>query len=288
MALEPFSDRFPGRFFNVGVAEQNMIGVATGLAEAGRIPYAYSIIPFAALRSYEFIRNGPLFHGLPVRVVGVGAGVDYANNGPSHHGLEDVAVMRCLPGMTVVAPADPAQTRTAMRATWDLPGPVYYRLSKDEKIAVPPLEGRFELGRLQTVRAGSDLLVLAMGNIASEALAACERLAADGISAGLAVISSLNPSPVADLAARLARVPLVLTVETHYLAGGIGSLAAEVIAEHGLRCRLHRCGVAEIPTGPIGSQQYFYDRFGLSAEKLAARARQALHAVVADPVAKDR
>ena len=279
MALEPFADRFPKRFFNVGVAEQNMIGVATGLAEAGMIPFAYSIIPFAVLRPYEFIKNGPLIHRLPVRIVGVGAGVDYANNGPSHHGLDDVGVMRVQPGLTVIAPADAAQTRTALKATTDHVGPIYFRLSKDEKIAVPPLAGRFELGRLQTVRDGQDVLLLAMGNIAAEALAACEALAADGISAGLSIISSLNPSPVEDIAAACGRVPLVLTVETHYLAGGIGSLVAEVIAERGTRCRLVRCGVKEIPTGPVGSVPYFYDRFGLSAQKLAETTRQALAAL---------
>ncbi len=278
MALEPFADRFPKRFFNVGVAEQNMIGVATGLAEAGLIPFAYSIIPFAVLRPYEFIKNGPLIHHLPVRIVGVGAGVDYANNGPSHHGLDDVGVMRVQPGLTVVAPADAAQARTALRETADHLGPIYFRLSKDEKISVPPLGGRFELGRLQTVREGRDVLLLAMGNIAAEALAACEALASDGISAGLSVVSSLNPSPVEDIAAVCGRVPLVLTVETHYLAGGIGSLVAEVIAENELRCRLVRCGVKEIPTGPVGSVPYFYDRFGLSAAKLAATARHALAA----------
>jgi len=276
MALEPFADRFPKRFFNVGVAEQNMIGVATGLAEAGLIPFAYSIIPFAVLRPYEFIKNGPLIHRLPVRIVGVGAGVDYANNGPSHHGLDDVGVMRVQPGLMVVAPADAAQTRSALRATAKTPGPIYFRLSKDEKIAVPPLDGRFELGRLQTVKEGKDVVLVAMGNIAAEALAACELLATDGISAGLSIISSLNPSPTADLAALFASVPLALTVETHYLAGGIGSLAAEVIAETGVRCRLVRCGVKDIPTGPVGSVPYFYERFGLSAARLADNARQSL------------
>src|SRR6476660_9330971 len=102
MALEPFRDRFPDRFFNVGVAEQNMIGVATGLAEAGLLPFAYSIVTFAPARPYEFIRNGPVHHNLPVRIAGVGGGVEYGINGYSHHGLEDIALMRTLPRMTIV------------------------------------------------------------------------------------------------------------------------------------------------------------------------------------------
>src|SRR2546421_8509146 len=122
LALEPFSERFPDRFFNVGVAEQNMVGLATGLAEAGFIPFVYSIVTFASLRPYEFIRNGPILHRLPVRIVGVGGGFEYGPQGLSHHGLEDVGVMRVQPGMTVVAPADHRQMATALRATWDLPG----------------------------------------------------------------------------------------------------------------------------------------------------------------------
>src|SRR5580765_3495660 len=116
MVLEPFTERFPDRFFNVGVAEQNMVGVATGLAEAGYVPYVYSIATFASLRPYEFIRNGPVHQQLPVRVVGVGGGFDYGTNGPSHHALEDLAVMRAQPGLTVLAPADFAQARAALLA----------------------------------------------------------------------------------------------------------------------------------------------------------------------------
>src|SRR5438093_2400618 len=110
LALEPFSERFPDRFFNVGVAEQNMVGLATGLAEAGYIPFCYSIVTFASLRPYEFIRNGPILHQLPVRVVGVGGGVEYGHNGATHYGLEDVGVMRVQPGISVIAPADAQQT----------------------------------------------------------------------------------------------------------------------------------------------------------------------------------
>ena len=140
-----------------------------------------------------------------MRIVGVGAGIDYANNGPSHHGLDDVGVLRVQPGMTVIAPADPAQTRTALAATYGLPGPIYYRLSKDDKISVPPLDGRFELGRLQRVREGKDVLLLAMGNIAAEALAV-ER-SPNAVAASPSSSCRLNPSPIDDLVAALRRVP---------------------------------------------------------------------------------
>jgi transketolase len=279
MALEPFRDKFPDRFFNVGVAEQNMVGLATGLAEAGFIPYLYSIAPFAALRPYEFIRNGPVLHRLPVRIVGVGGGLEYGINGLSHYGLEDIAVMRTQPGITVVAPADGLQTRTALAATWNVPGPVYYRIGKDDKLTVSGLDGRFELGKLQLLRHGSDVLLIVMGSVATEAAAAAQALTARGISCSLAVAASISPAPVDDLAKLLAEHPVVLTVEAHYRTGGLGSLVAEVIAEGHLRCHLLRCGVGSLPDGRIGSQHYLHDLYGLSAEKLVEAAMSALQGI---------
>jgi len=272
MALEVFSDRFPERFINVGVAEQNMVGVATGLADAGFIPFLYSIVTFAALRPYEFIRNGPILHQLPVRIAGVGGGFEYGPAGPTHHGLEDVGVMRVQPGITVIAPADYAQTCTAIRATWDLPGPVYYRLGKDDKAVVPGLDGRFELGRAQIIREGGDLLLIAMGGIAPEVAAAAEALAQQGIRSTVAVVASLNPAPVDDLAALLARFPVALTVEAHYIVGGVGSLVSEVAAEHGLACRVIRCGARETPNGITGSQRALQHTHGLSREAIVETA----------------
>src|SRR5213080_1962554 len=127
MALEPFAQRFPDRFFNVGVAEQNMVGLATGLAEAGFIPFVYSIVTFASLRPYEFIRNGPILHQLPVRIVGVGGGFDYGHNGATHYALEDVGILRLQRGITVVVPAEDAQIQSMLTETYTLPRPVYYR-----------------------------------------------------------------------------------------------------------------------------------------------------------------
>jgi transketolase len=276
LALEPFAEAYPDRFFNVGVAEQNMVGLATGLAEAGFIPFVYSLVPFAVLRPYEFIRNGPIQHCLPVRIVGVGGGLEYGTNGLSHYGLEDIAVMRVQPGLTVLAPADAGQTRQAVAATWNLPGPVYYRLGKDDKAVVPGLEGRFELGKLQCLREGSELLLIAMGAVATEAATAAQELAARGVSCSLAIVASVSPAPVDELAGLLARHPVALTVEAHYRIGGVGSLVAEVIAERDLRCRLVRCGVGSLPNGITGSQRYLHQLYGLSAEKLVETAMAAV------------
>lgn len=276
MALEVFAERHPRRFLNVGVAEQNMVGLATGLAEAGFLPFVYSIATFAALRPYEFIRNGPLLHRLPVRIIGMGGGFEYGSAGPTHHGLEDVGVMRVQPGLTVIAPADFQQARSALLASWDLPGPIYYRLGKDDRGLVDGLDGRFRPGEVEELRSGDELLVLAMGSCAADAAQAAADLAGHGVSCGMAVAASLHPAPTAALAALLRRYRLVLTVEAHALVGGIGSLAAEVIAEQGLGCRLVRCAVETPPDGHSGSQAYYHQRHGLDRAGLVRRALQVL------------
>lgn len=183
--------------------------------------------------------------------------------------------MRAQPGLTVIAPADAGQARSAVAATWNLPGPVYYRLGKDDKAVVPGLEGRFELGKVQRLREGSDLLLIAMGSVATEA-AAAEQLASRGVACSLIIVASVSPAPVDELAGLLARHPVALTVEAHYRVGGVGSLVAEVIAERGLRCRLVRCGVGSLPNGITGSQRYLHQLYGLSAEKLVETVMETL------------
>ena len=275
MVLEEFAQRYPDRFVNCGVGEQNMLGVATGLAEAGFVPFAYSIATFATLRPYEFIRNGPALHDLPVRIVGVGGGFDYGHNGITHFALEDYAVMRAQPRIATIAPADAAQARAALRATADLPGPAYFRISKRGD-ALPGLDGRFELGRLDVVREGGDVAILAIGSIAHEAVAAAETLAGRGVEATVGLVSSFNPSPIDDIATLLAEMPAVLTLEAHYRDGGLGSLVAETIAERGLGCRLLRAGVSRMPGGEAGSQSFLEERHELGAAQLVDRLERAL------------
>ena len=264
--LEQFGDRYPDRYFNVGVAEQNMVGMSTGLAEAGYIPFLYSIGTFASLRGYEFLRNGPILHQLPVRVIGVGGGMEYSAAGTTHHSIDDVGVMRAQPGIRVIAPADYEQTDAALRATWDLPGPIYYRIGKNDRISVPGLDGRFEADEAVHVGTGRDLLFVVMGSLASEVVAAANQLREKGIDSTVAVVASLNPTP--ELASTLEGFRHVITAEDHFINGGIGSLVAEVIAENGLTCRLTRCGIQNPPDGITGSLGFMRQRYGLSAEEL--------------------
>lgn len=271
--VEPFAEEFPGRFYNVGVAEQNMVGLATGLAEAGFIPFCYSIATFAVLRPYEFIRNGPIAHRLPVRIIGVGGAFEYGSAGFTHYGLEDLGVMRIQPGISVIAPADAEQAATALAATFDLPGPIYYRIGKDERSRVVGLNGRFRHGRAELVRDGKDVALISAGAIANETVAAAGELAEAGLDPAVLVVSTLSPAPVEDLIELLSRVRVAVTVEGHYVTGGLGSLVAEVIAENGLDCRLVRCGVRTSPEGTTGSTAYMQELHGLTPGAIASAAQ---------------
>ena len=276
MALEPFSDTYPDRFLNVGVAEQDMVGIACGLAEAGYLPFCYSISTFASMRGYEFIRNAAALHRLSIRIVGVGGGFEYGSAGASHHGIEDIALMRTQPTITVIAPADYAQTLTALKATWDLPSPIYYRIGKDDRREVPGLGGRFELGRVDVLGSGSDLLLLSTGSVSTEAAAAVEKLAAKRAHATLAIVSTLNPPPSEDLANLLRDFPVAITVEAHSIVGGLGSLVCEVVAEHRIPCQAVRLGVSGPPSGVTGSELYLFRRHGLDRDSLTATALNVL------------
>lgn len=275
MAIESFSERFPERFFNVGVAEQNMVGLATGLAEAGLIPFIYSIVPFAVLRPYEFIRNGPLQHRLPVRIVGVGAGLDYSTNGLSHYAVDDIGVMRVQPNLRIIAPADAEQTHHALLATWNLPETIYYRLGKDDRIRIAGLNGRFALDQVELVSRGENakILLLATGSIATEMLQASRLLAQMNIQCDTGVLATLNPPPTKALSELLGAYDRVCTIEAHYLSGGLGSLICEVIAEHHLQCKILRFGIREIDS-ITGSLDFMYRKHGLSAEQIAQKVKK--------------
>lgn len=274
-ALEPFAETFPDRFFNAGAAEQNMVGMATGLAEAGFTPYVYSISTFASMRPYEFIRNGPVLHGLPVRIVGTGEGVDYGHNGMTHYALEDVAIMRVQPGMAVVTPSASGQIAAVVRAVQELPGPAYLRVSK-QTINIPELDDRFEFGRVEQLVEGEEIALIAMGGMVEYALEASRLLADSGVSAGVTAVSSVAPAPIDDLISVLGGTEIALTVEAHYITGGLGSLVAETIAEHRIDCQLIRSGVRELPLGISGGREFMHDALGLTPERLAETAASAL------------
>jgi len=274
--VERFVEAFPQRFVNVGAAEQNMIGLATGLAEAGFVPFVYSIAPFAVLRPFEFIRNGPVYHQLPVRIVGVGQGVEYGLNGHTHFGVDDVGTLRTQPGLAIIAPTDDAQTRAAVEKTRALPGPVYFRLSKDS-FEIPELGGAFDLAQAQWIGSGADVLLISSGAITRETLEAARLLEAEGLGVTMLIVASIAPAPLQDLVDALSRFRRVFTVEAHYITGGVGSLVAEVIAGHGLNVRLVRLGFETLFDDRLGSASFLHSAHGLSAAQIAARVKETIH-----------
>lgn len=274
--LERFAERFPRRFVNVGVAEQNMIGIATGLAQVGFVPFAYSIATFASMRAYEQVRNGPLLHGLPVRIVGIGGGYAYGHAGPTHHALEDLCIFRSQPAMTVIAPADPAQAAAAVAASAEVPGPVYLRIGKGGNPELPGLGGRFAFGRPELVADGGDVLLIATGAIAHAACEAARRLAAEGVSAAVAVQAHLPFAPSDALRELLARFRAVVSVEEGYAAGGLGSLVCECLASAGLPCRVAVRAVHRPARGASGGTGYMTRLVGIDADGIAAAARELL------------
>jgi transketolase len=268
--LERFAERFPDRFVNVGVAEQNMLGIATGLAREGLVPFVYSIATFATMRCFEQLRNGPVLHELPIRVVGVGGGFAYGHAGPTHHALEDLAIARSLPGLAVVAPADGPQTRSVLRRSRRHSGPMYFRIDKTDHPDLAALDGRFAFDRPVLLRPGADVLLLTTGSIVHETLKAADAIEANGISAAVAHLAHLPFRGGPALARLLRRWREVFTIEEASLAGGLGSLVAETIAEERLAAGLTRLGVDALVRG-YGGRPYLLEQHGLDAASIARR-----------------
>ena len=271
--LEKFAEAFPDRFFNVGVAEANMIGLATGLALEGWIPYAYSIATFASMRGYEQIRNGPVLHQLPVRIIGIGGGFAYGHSGITHYALEDIAIMRTQPGITVIAPADPPQTRSAILSTFDQKGPVYYRIGKGGNAVVVGLDGRFSLDSIPTIGRGRNLLVLTTGSISADVAQITSALE----NTTLGIVAALNPPPYKSLQDLIKTFPRVLTIEEHYSVGGLGSLVAETIASTSHPVIFKALGVSNLPLGVTGKQGFMCDLAGIGPADLKNQFQSILH-----------
>lgn len=266
----------PGRVLNVGIAEQNLVGVAAGLSYAGQVPFAYSIAPFVTSRPHDQVRVDVAMAKANVKLIGVGGGVAYGYLGPTHHAIEDLAITRALPNMTVLAPADPAETRRATRAAFAHDGPVYLRLGKNGERDVLPADASFVLGRATHVRDGDDVTLVSTGAILGEVLAAAALLAASGIEATVLHCGTLKPFDAAAVAAAAGRTGAVVTVEEHSVVGGLGSATAEALAEAGVPARLRRAGVPDAFVFEVGSQEHLLAHLGLDAAGIAATARALL------------
>jgi transketolase len=254
--LERFSTRFPERYVNVGVAEQNLAGVAAGLARCGKIPFIYSIANFPTLRCLEQIRNDVCYHEAHVKVVAVGSGFTYGAQGYTHYGVEEMGIMRILPNMTVVSPADPVEARLATRAVAERPGPCYLRLGKAGEPVVHEKIPDFQLGRAIVVRPGRDATLISTGGMLTEALETSTRLAAKGIDVRVLSMHTVKPLDNAAVMQAARETAAIVSVEEHSITGGLGSAVAEVLAEAGVPTRFRRFGMPDQLYHTVGSQNY--------------------------------
>ena len=266
--LERFADRFPNRFVNAGVAEQNMIGVAAGLALCGKVPFVYSIANFPVMRCLEQIRNDVCYHRLDVKIVSVGGGLVYGSQGYTHHGVEDIAVMSPLPGMSVLSPADPIEAAWAAGAAVAKSGPVYVRLGKAGDPVLHPSPPALEFGRAVTVVDGTDVTLVATGAALKIALDAADELADRGIGARVLSLPTVKPIDAEALSRAATETPLVVTVEEHGPVGGLFSAVLEVVAP--LRAaQCVRVSLAAEPAPIAGSCAFLSERVGLDSHSIA-------------------
>ncbi len=271
--FDKFKAAQPERFFNCGVAEQNMMGVAAGMAMSGLRPVAYTITPFVTTRCLEQIRTDAAYHEAPVTIVAVGAGLAYAGLGPTHHACEDISFLRSIPNMVVVAPGDAWEVRAALRAVMRQDRPAYIRLGKkgEPEVHGGPIDG-FELGRALTVVDGREVCLLSTGNILPEAVTAAEILGTRGISTRVMSVHTVKPLDEAFLAQAFQHYERVVTVEEHSLIGGLGGAVAEWAVDAGLDTRkLLRIGTPDKFFKLSGEQAFARERLGLLGDQIAER-----------------
>ncbi len=259
------------RFYNCGVAEANMMGVAAGMALSGFRPIIYTITPFTTTRCFEQIRVDVCYHQAPVIIVGTGAGLSYAELGPTHHSLEDLAILRTLPGMCVLAPCDAMELRLMLRAALQQDNPVYIRIGKKGEPAIHHHLNELTIGRSIVVREGKDIALLAAGTVMTEALDAADRLSERGISAEVVSFHTIKPLDEVYLAAACQRFKQIVTIEEHGTIGGLGGAVAEWLARSDSQCRLISVGTPDAFMHEVGSQTYARQKFGLVGEQIAAR-----------------
>lgn len=266
------ADAFPERFFNVGIAEQNMIDVAAGLAVSGKVAFTGSFAVFATGRAYDQVRNTVCYSKLDVKLAPTHSGITVGPDGGSHQMLEDIALMRVLPGMRVLVPADYASAKAALRVAAQTPGPFYIRLGRSSFADVYGDDFEFEIGRAYVLREGTDVTLAACGVEVAEALAAADLLAEKGISAEVIDVATVKPLDVETLVASVTKTGRIVTCEEHSVLGGMGSAVSEVLSE---ACPVptRRIGVADV-FGTSGEPRELLEHFGLTASHIAAAAEE--------------
>lgn len=270
--LQTFAEQHPDRFFNFGIAEQNMISAAAGLATTGKIPYVAGFASFLSLLTVEQIHGDVAWPGLPVRFLAHHAGLSMGFYGTTHHAMEDLAILRSFAGMTIVVPADAVFLEVALRATVDHPGPIYFRIGRGREPEVYKDAPSFRLGEAIRLREGNDVTVIATGLMVAAAVEAAEVLASEGLSARVLDMHTVRPLDTTAVLEAARETGMIVTAEEHSIIGGLGGAVAEVLAESGVPCTLKRVGLLD-QYAVIGPPRALYANYGLDAEGIARTVR---------------
>ena len=265
-----FGKAFPDRFFDMGIAEQDLVSTGAGIAATGLIPFCNSFAIFLTGRAYDQIRTQVCYPALPVKLAGSSAGLTLGADGASHQSLEDIALMRALPNMTVIVPADDIETQQATLVAAEIPGPVYIRLGRYPVPRVHPDDYQFRLGEVTRLRDGQDVVLLATGHMVWKALEAAEMLSAQGIQARVCSVGTIKPLKIEAVLREVAGMPAVVTVEEHSIIGGLGSAVAEILMEAGVGpLGFKRVGVQDV-FGESATADELLAKHGLQPDGIAA------------------
>ncbi|MBC7235390.1 MAG: transketolase family protein [Chloroflexi bacterium] len=269
-----FRDQFPDRFFDLGIAEMDMMSTGAGMAASGLVPYVNSFAMFLTAHCYDQLRIQICYPNLHVILAGSSAGLTQGPDGASHQSLEDVALMRCLPNMRVLVPADAVETRAMTKAAAkEIDGPVYIRLGRYDTPTILPKDYRYRLGKAVTLREGRDVTLFACGHMVAPALQAAELLAERQVEATVVNMSTIKPLDIEAVTRAMSETPLIVTIEEHSIIGGLGSAVAEVMAEDGCGGRLIRIGTRDV-FGESGTADELLAKHGLTGPAIAERLRR--------------
>ena len=265
------------RFYNCGIAEGNMMGVAAGMALSGLRPIVYTITPFTTTRCFEQIRVDVCYHKAPVIIVGTGSGLSYAELGPTHHSLEDMAILRSLPGMRVLAPCDANELRSVLRAALNDNAPSYIRIGKKGETTIFPHPPELKIGKSTIVKQGKDIALICSGTLMGEVMQAAQKLSEVGISAEVVSMHSVKPLDEDYLLSAQSRFKLIASIEEHGLIGGLGGAIAEWRSQGNHAIKHVMLGTPDEFMHEVGTQDYARRKYGLTNEAIVARVHKELN-----------
>lgn len=276
--VEEFQKEFPDRFINTGIAEANAVNIASGLALSGKIPFVYSIVPFITMRAFEQVRVNCAYMNTNVKLVGVGGGVAYGPAGATHHAIEDISIMRSLPNMKVIAPGDPVETRSLIKASLETSGPAYIRLSKNNEPKLISDEKEIILGNANIFQEGNDLTILSTGNFFEAAIKVSKELEKQGYSVELANFHTIKPLDKEYLFKIISLEKPIFTIEEHSIIGGLGTAVSEIIAESKYKPKFKRFGIPDEYSHFVGHQEYIRECWKLDVTTITKEIKDLISA----------